>query len=266
MPAAAAVKTPMPASQRRGIDSVDLAGRILQGVVRLDTVFRLKDLELETGITSATLHRYLVSMTRCGLLQRVEGSNRYTLGLLAYQLGQRASQGNDVVSLIAPHVQAFSQRIGETCAIGVWFDQGPIMVKWFEVNRAISISLRLGARLPLLASSTARVFGAYLPREMTEPVMREELKAAGRKPAEMDAIYAELAKVRRAGLAQGLGRHIRGISSLSAPVLDHEGRIVVALAVIGNQMTFDARLNGPVAQGLRELTRELSGYLGQQAV
>jgi DNA-binding IclR family transcriptional regulator len=251
--------------RRRGIDSVEVAGTILKAAVRLDSVFRLKDLELATSIASATLYRYLVSLMECGLIQRVEGSNRYTLGLLAFQLGQKASQSNDVVSLIAPHVQEFSQAVGETCAIGVWFDGGPIMVKWFEVNRAISISLRLGAQLPLLASSTAKVFGAYLPRAVTEPVLLRELLAAGRKPGEADAYYASLKRVRDSGIAQGLGTHIKGISSLSAPVFDQHGRIVVALAVIGNQMTFDAGLNGQIAGDLKKLAARLSAFLGATA-
>jgi DNA-binding IclR family transcriptional regulator len=246
----------------RGIDSVETAGRILQAIIRLERVFRLKDVELATGIASATLHRYMVSLAQTGLVQRVQGSNRYTLGLLALQLGHIAARDDDVVSLIAPHVQEFSQRVGETCAIGVWFDGGAVMVKWFEVNRAISISLRLGAKLPLLASSTARIFGAWLPRPVTEPVLLRELREAGRSPGEAGGIYRELEKVRRNGLSQGLGTHVRGISSLSAPVLDHQGQVVASISVIGNQMTFDARLAGRTAAELRELSRRLSTFLG----
>lgn len=248
--------------RRRGIDSVELAGTILQAALRMENSFRLKDLETATGITSATLYRYLVSLTQCGLIQRVDGGTRYTLGLLAFQLGQRVSQGNDLVSLSAPHVQEFSQRIGETCAIGVWFDQGAAIVKWFEVNRAISISLRLGAELLITGSSTARVLAAHLPRSVTEPVLRRELLEQGQDISRLDAVYYELAQVRALGLAQGMGSHIRGISSLSAPVFGHNAELVFAISAIGNQMTFDASLEGAVAKDLRLLATRLSGFLG----
>jgi DNA-binding IclR family transcriptional regulator len=254
--------SPGESARRRGIDSVEIAGTILQAALRLDAAFRLKDLEKATGIPSPTLYRYLVSLTQCGLLQRVEGGSRYTLGLLAFQLGQRASQGNDLVSLVAPHAQEFSQRIGETCAIGLWFDQGPAIVKWFEVNRAISISLRLGAELPLTASSTARVLAAFLPREVTEPVLLREVEAGGLPASQVEATFGELEEIRRLGIAQGVGSHIRGISSLSAPVFGHDGRLVLALSAIGNQMTFDASLDGSIAKELKALAARLSGYLG----
>lgn len=251
--------------RRRGIDSVEVAGTILQAILRLDTAFRLKDLERATGIASATLYRYLVSLVACGLVQRVDGGSRYTLGLLAFQLGQRASQGRDVVSLVAPHIQEFSEQIGETCAIGLWFDQGATIVKWFEVNSAISISLRLGAELPVLSSSTAKALAAHLPRAATEPVIRRELASASKEDApQLQDVYAELDEVGRRGIAQALGSHIRGISSLSAPVFGHDGKVVLAIAAIGNQMTFDASYEGPVARALSQLAARLSAFLGAQ--
>lgn len=253
------------APRRRGIDSVELAGTILQAILRLDATFRLKDLEKATGINSATLYRYLVSLAQCGLVQRVEGGSRYTLGLLAFQLGQRAGQGNDLTSLVAPHVQEFSQRIGETCAIGLWFDQGATIVKWFEVNSAISISLRLGAELSVTGSSTARALAANLPRAATESIVRRELANAGRDAAELESVYRELEEIREAGIAQAIGTHIRGISSLSAPVFGHDGKVVLAIAVIGNQVTFNADLKGPIAAQLLQLSAQLSSYLGAGA-
>lgn len=248
--------------RRRGIDSVEVAGTILQAALRLENSFRLKDLEKETGIASATLYRYLVSLAHCGLIQRVDGGNRYTLGLLALQLGQRASQGNDVVSLASPYVQEFSQNISETCAIGLWFEQGPAIVKWFEVNRAISISLRLGAELRITGSSTAKVLAANKPRQITEPILRRELGQLGTPASQLEDVYAELAQIRVAGIANSIGTHIRGISSLSVPVYGHDGDIVMAIAAIGNQMTFEADPSGPIAQDLRRLAGRLSNQLG----
>jgi predicted transcriptional regulator len=43
-------------------------------LVALPRPVRLKDLEDHTGIASAKLHRYLVSMIRCGLVRRHEAA------------------------------------------------------------------------------------------------------------------------------------------------------------------------------------------------
>jgi DNA-binding IclR family transcriptional regulator len=253
------------AAKPRGVDSVGVAGQILQACLRLEHTFRLKDLAEATALPAPTLYRYLVSLCEVGLLQRVPGGTRYTLGLLAYQLGQRATRSNDLLTILSPQIQAFSERIGETCAIGLWFEGGATIVRWFEVNGAISISLRLNSELPLLVSSTAQVFAAFLPREQTEPILLDELRRADRPRSDADEFYRSLAKVRQRKLAQGLGKHIRGISSLSAPVFGAGGELVAAIAVIGNQLTFDATLNGPIAGELTAFCDALGAQLGAAA-
>jgi DNA-binding IclR family transcriptional regulator len=80
----------------------------------------------------------------------------------------------------------------------------------------------------------------------------------------MGVIYNELRRVKALGIAQAKGTHIRGISSLSVPVFDHKGEIVFAISAIGNQMTFDARLEGPLAKELKQLASRISGFLGSK--
>jgi len=53
-----------------GVDAVEVVGTILQALLTLPRPARLKELEAKTGIASAKLHRYLVSMIRCGLVTR----------------------------------------------------------------------------------------------------------------------------------------------------------------------------------------------------
>jgi len=253
----------MAEERRRGVGSVDVAGEILRAMLRLQGAARLKDLERETGIAAATIHRYLISLMRCGLARRVEGSNRYDFGLLAYQIGQVASHGNDMVSMIAPSLSEFAEEIHETCAVGIWLGDGVVMARWFEANQAISISLKPGRRLPLSSSSTGRLWAAYLPREETQSLVAEELAGQGKTtPEAIEALYAELEAIREAGISQGLGRHIKGIRSLSVPVFDHQGRMTVALSAIGNEATFNADLDGPIAHALIALGSRLSAQLG----
>ncbi len=75
----------------------------------------------------------------------------------------------------------------------------------------------------------------------------------------------EMAECRIARVSTGItGSHIRGISSVSAPVFGPDGELVFAISAIGNQMTFDATLEGPIAKELRLLARRLSGFLGSK--
>jgi DNA-binding IclR family transcriptional regulator len=249
--------------RRRGVDSVRMAGRILQAMLQFNGPARLKDIEKATGIASATLHRYLISLIACGLAQKADGSNRYTFGLLAHQIGLRAGRGNDLVTMLAPAVRQLSEQIGETCAIGVWLEKGAVIVEWFESSKPISVSLRAGQRLPLLTSSTAQALAAWLPEESTRPHLLAELQAQGNQGAVgHEDFYRRMAKIRKDGFVRGLGTQVKGIRSLSVPVFQVGSGVVAALSVIGSEANFKADIRSPAGQALMEVGRRLSGFLG----
>jgi DNA-binding IclR family transcriptional regulator len=166
-----------------GIDAVEVAGAILQALLRCPRLARLKDIEIATGIPSAKIHRYLVSMIRCGLVRRHGGSGRYDFGLLAHQVGQVVTRDNDVVAQIEARLAEFSQHVGEVVGVAHWVGNGVAFVNWFESSPEFSIRLKPGMQLSVTTSATAKLLAAYLAREVTEPLVRSELAERHTEPA-----------------------------------------------------------------------------------
>ena len=247
-----------------GVASVDVATTIVRALLSLGGSARLKDLEQQTGIHAGTVHRYLVSLVRSGLVRREENSTRYAFGLLAYQIGLLAAHRNDAVTLAAPAVAEFCQHIGETCGIGVWLGTGATIVRWFEANRPVSITLRPGTPLTLTRSSTGQMFAAHLRRKTLEPLLRKELAQEDDVDAAVDKALRALAQVRERGLSRAHGSHIPGISSLSAPVYGPDAQLAFVISAIGNSATFDARLDGKVGEALKAFAAEMSRRMGAQ--
>src|ERR1700733_15159456 len=194
----------MPEPSRQGIDAVEVAGAILQALLRCPRPARLKDIEIATGIASAKLHRYLVSMIRCGLVRRNGG--RYDFGLLAHQVGQVVTRDNDVVSQIEARLAQFSQQIGEVVGVAQWVGNGVAFVNWFESSPEFSIRLKPGVQLDVTTSATAKLLAAYLPREVTEPLGRSELAEREMDSApEIERVYRDYAEIRARRIANSLG-------------------------------------------------------------
>lgn len=251
---------------RRGVDAVEVAGVILQAMVRLGGRARLKDIVEATDLAAAKIHRYLVSLQTIGLIQKSMEGNVYELGLLSYQIGQLAVHESDLVNMVAPIVAEFAQDAGETCGVAMWLNQGATVVRWFGVHHEISIMLRPGTTVTLTASSTGSVFGAYLPRQVTEPLVREELKQAGAaSPAKLSAMYKHFAEVRGNGIAHSHGSRVAWINTLSAPVFDRDGNIAMAITMLGHQSTFSAAYESPVANSLKALGARLTAMMGGKA-
>jgi DNA-binding IclR family transcriptional regulator len=252
-----------------GVDAVEVVGTILQALLSLPRPARLKELEIKTGIASAKLHRYLVSMVRCGLVAREEGSHRYNFGLLTYRISQVASHDHTALSLLEPHFDAFVAKLtkpdlGQVVGIGQWVGRGVTIVRWFESNSPLSIRMKPGVGLSITASATAKLLAAYQPRAITEPIVRQELLEQGKNGnGPVEAVYAEYAAIRKAGIASSHGARRQGLNALSVPLMDHEAKVVAAVTVLGMAPQFDAKTSSTAGRLLKQLGSELSSLLGQ---
>jgi hypothetical protein len=65
----------------RGIQSIEVGGRLLQALARAGDPMMMRDLAREAGMTPAKAHPYLVSFSRLGLVER----NDITIGQYSNQ-------------------------------------------------------------------------------------------------------------------------------------------------------------------------------------
>ncbi len=75
---------------RRGVESVEVAGKLLQALVHLGGTARLKALAVATKLAPAKIHRYLVSLQEVGLVRQIPETQEYSLGILTYKLDEAA--------------------------------------------------------------------------------------------------------------------------------------------------------------------------------
>lgn len=252
---------------RQGIQSVEVAGRVLQALVAHGQPMMLRDLAAAAGMPPAKAHRYLVSLIRMGLADQVAETGEYDLGGFALRLGLASLSRLDAVRLATPVLAQLRDDTDETVALAVWGNYGATVIRWEEARRPVTVNLRVGGVLPLLTSATGRVFFAWLPETQTRELVREELAAAARsRSAAGPRTAAQARKLARAVRTRGLSRVngdlIPGVTAFSAPVFDANGRLALALTVLGHAGHFDTRWNGRAASPLRAAAAALSTRLG----
>ncbi|MBR0564924.1 IclR family transcriptional regulator [Azoarcus sp. L1K30] len=253
---------------RRGIQSIEVGGTLLQALVRNGTPMMLKDLAREAGMPPAKAHPYLVSFGKLGLIEQDAITGRYGLGPFSLQMGLTALHALDPIKAAMPEIAALADDIQLNVAIAVWGNRGPTIIRIEECHRPIHINMRPGTVMtPLMLTATGRVFAAFLPTRITRPLMEEELTqlAGGEQPAlKMSQRHVDelLAEVRKHGLARALGHPIPGINAFSAPVFDNSGALSLAITAMGPAGAFDADWNGPTATRVLACAREISGRLG----
>lgn len=253
------------APSRQGIQSVELAMKVLQALEDGRCPMTLTQLASASGMTPSKVHRYLVSLDRVGLVARSPSTGRYDMGPALRRLGIESLRRMDEVALISEHLPGLRDRTSHAVNLAVWSDHGPVVVRWEYGSYALPITVRVGATLPLLTSSVGRVFLSYLPETLTKPVLRDQLKAAGSDLATPEEIARIKEEVRRSGVAVTSGGIIPGIASVAAPVFTAGDALplVVATALPANAAT-PAVLDA-VSKELLQLTAAMSQELGSAA-
>jgi len=250
---------------QRGIQSIEVGGQLLRALVHHGRPMALKDLAREAEMSAAKAHPYMVSFGRLGLIEQDRTTGHYLLGPLALQLGLISLQQANPVHIATPLIAELAQQIGHTVAIAVWGDRGATIVRIAESPAPLHVNMRHGTVFSMAGTASGRLFAAYLPAEAVREVYDAERKEAkGAALPTWRAFAAGLNEVRRDELSRSEGGVVAGVSALSAPVFDHQGRIVLALTLIGPSASFDSRLDGAAARELLAAARQASLRLGHR--
>lgn len=255
-------------NERRGIQSIEVGGALLQALVRVGAPMMLKDLAREAGMPPAKAHPYLVSFGKLGLIEQDPVTGRYGLGPFSLQMGLTALHGLDPLKAATTEISRLADEIQLNVAIAVWGNHGPTIVRIEESSKPIHVNMRPGTVMtPLLLSATGRVFAALLPHRITRPLVDKELSqlAAAPQPAlRMSQRHVDevLAEVREHGMARALGNPIPGINAFSAPVFDHSGNLALAITAMGPAGSFDPAWDGPTARKVKACAEGISSRLG----
>lgn len=264
---------------QRGIQSIEVGGQVLRAMAHAGQPMALKDLAREADMPAAKIHPYLVSFARIGLMEQDPESGRYFLGPLALQLGLISLKQASPVQAAAAELPGLVQRIGHTVAIAVWGSRGATIVRLEESPAPIHVNMRQGTVFSLAGTATGRLFAAYREAGEARALLDDERRRHKSHPAPAIAnmppardvpawreFARELVEVRAHGLARSDGETLPGVNAIAAPVLDHEGRIVLAVTAIGPASIFDLAWDGAIAREVRACAERISRRLGGRAV
>ncbi|MFM0597104.1 MULTISPECIES: IclR family transcriptional regulator [Paraburkholderia] len=255
---------------QRGIQSVEVGGRVLLALAQARTPLALSDLATAAQLAPGQAHAYLVSLSRLGLIKRDDLSGRYEPGPLSLRLGLLHLENQPAFRAAVPRVAALAEAIGFSVAICIAGPQGPTIVHYEHAGFPLHVNLHVGTVMSLPATSTGRVFCTYLPREVLDAMWANQSGAANgaigalsamTPPDESAAFEAALNEIRARGLARSVDAPSPGISSLSAPVLDGDGGLSLALTVIGSTGAIDVAADGPIARALLAAAHDIGAEL-----
>ncbi|HGO6077778.1 helix-turn-helix domain-containing protein [Burkholderia cenocepacia] len=259
-----------PPKAQRGIQSVEVGGRLLDALARRRKPLGLSELAAAADLSTAQAHTYLVSLTRLALVKRDALTGNYEPGPLSLRLGLMSIERQPAYRATLPHAVRLAETVGLSVALSVPGVLGPTIVRIEHGGYPLHVNLHVGSVMSLDTTATGRVFRAFGDAAQLDAMAASQAGAgdtlAGAEGApvapDADAQPAELDAIRMRGIERSIDRPSPGVSGMCVPVLDAHGRLQLALTVIGSTGSIDVDWDGPIAVALRDAARQATASLG----
>jgi IclR family acetate operon transcriptional repressor len=210
-----------------GSQSIDRAARILVRLVESEDAVSLSGLMEETRLPKTTAARLLRALERNGLAQRRRGGG-FRPGPVLVEYARRDSSVGDLATLALPFLERLGTATGETANIAIPTPAGVARLAQVDSNHPLGAGNWVGRRIPIHASSMGKVFMAF---GAAQPPFGRLARLGPRTITSLDALFAELDRVRRDGYATTWEELDEGLCSAAAPVYGARGSVIAAISV-----------------------------------
>jgi len=249
-----------PRAVGRVTDILELLARRRMGV-------SFSDIARQVGVPKASLSDLLAGLSSGNFLYR-DGDGHYFLGPKAVALARLMISSGGFVELAHPLVEELSRRSGETALIGCLDDESmkTVYIDKAECGNPIRYTGTLGLKRELYATAVGKVLLADFSRERLEAYLRTVVleRFTPCTLVDVPALLANLNKVRVTGAGVTEDERIMGASGVAAPITDHRGHVVAAIAVAGPTVRV-RRVRARLVTLVIDTAKELSRLLSRQA-
>ena len=253
--------TPSGRPGARRVAAVGRAVAVLDALAESGGEAGTNELSRRIGVNASTVSRLLATLADGGLVEQVETTGRYRLGVRLVQLGAAALARLDVRELARPRLERLVELTGETATLSLPGEGDAITVDFVRSPASVQSVAQVGRPSVAHATAAGKVLLAFGGGRLPVGPLRPYTPRTTTDPAELGR---EIERVRSSGWAQAVGEREEGLNALAAPVFGTGGGLEAVLGLQGPAARF-----GPVAmraarEPLLAAGRELSAALGSK--
>jgi DNA-binding IclR family transcriptional regulator len=199
-----------------------------------DKILSNMEIAQRCGLPKSTVSRLTHTLTRLGYLQYIEQSAQYRLGTATLALGSAMLARMSARQLARPLMQELAEATGAVVAMGTHAQLSMIYVEICRSRAPVTISLDVGARLPLPSTAMGRAYLAALaPAERDE--LMSQLRAHDRAgwPRARATVEAALAEYERLGCCVSFGEWQKDLNGIAIGIRPGGGMPTLAISCGG---------------------------------
>jgi IclR family KDG regulon transcriptional repressor len=248
------------------IQSVVISGQIIEALAAAGQPMRLTALANQLGEPKAKMHRHLSTLKHLGFVDQDAKTETYRLGLKLVYIGQSAIDQFDLRRLAEPYMSRLRDLTRQTVVLSTPASGDAIINAVVESPNLVTISVRLGYRLPAHASAQGRLNLAFAPPAVQQRILARKLQAfTPRTMVDPVKLRERLTQIRQQLFDVSMDETLLGISAVAAPILNFDNELVGAIAIVGTTQDVHEPVDPEQLKLLRACTKAISLRLNSTA-
>jgi DNA-binding IclR family transcriptional regulator len=246
------------------INSILRACGILKSLSGDRGAFKLIELAGLLRLDRSTAYRILLSLEKCGMVERNEKTGEYSLGLGAFEIGSAYLRRIDLVEVAKPIMAELAQGVQETVHLAVLSETEILYLDKVDSPRSLGVISKLGQRGPVYCTALGKVLLANLPPQDRSRIL-DQIRFQALTPRTLTSkkkLVRELGLVRKQGYALDCREIEEDVECIAAPIRDHLGSVVAALSVSGPRKKIGAPIQDQVVSQVRNAAARISNRMG----
>lgn len=223
-----------PPGEASGTAKALVKGLAILDLLAADTAgMRLTAIVRRSGVPKGTALRLLDALVAANAVT-VDGAGVYRLGARCAMWGSAFLESVDIRRIAHDTLAELADMSGETCHLGLLEGRQVLYIDKIDGTQAIRMVSRIGGTNPLHCTGLGKAILPFLPEKEIAAVAAGPLEARTENTiTDPDALWREVAAVRRRGYAVDDVENEEGVRCVGAPIFDHQDRVVASISVAG---------------------------------
>lgn len=234
---------------------------ILEALCHSQFPMSQKEIAQQIGRSVGEIYRMVACLVNRNYLSVVD-DNSYALTTKLFELAHINPPTHRLIQEATPLMQRLASDLDQSCHLTVYGQGKQVVLCKVDTPSGMGFSIRAGAEIDVLISSSGRVLLAFQDDETR--TLRIEESLARRPDQANPQIKNILDSIRSVGYESVPSNQLRGLYAISFPILDSQGYAIASLTV-----PYAERLDQRIKTSIPEVTellgiaaRKLSARIG----
>ncbi len=213
-----------------------------------------------TGLPKPTVSRLTHTLSSLGYLVYLEPVRKYRLGAPVLSLGYACLAGEDVREVARPLMQELADYSGVSVGLGGRDRLTMLYLESCRADRAVTLLLGIGSRIPIATTSMGRAYLAAVPKDERTLLVNRIRDRSQREewPRIRDGIAKAIDDIATRGFTVSFGEWNPNVAAVGVPLVLRNGSSVKAFNCGGPSFLLDRKfLEKDLGPRLVEMVRNV---------